>query len=54
MERRLGEALGKRITATAAVDADIIGGVVLRIDDHLIDGSLRTRLRRLRQELSGA
>ena len=54
MEQRLGEALGKQITATASVDSDIIGGVVLRIDDHLIDGSVRTRLRRLRQELSGA
>lgn len=54
MEQRLGEALGKQITATAAVDSDIIGGVVLRIDDHLIDGSVRTRLRRMRQELSGA
>ncbi len=54
MEQRLGEALGKQITATATVDSDIIGGVVLRIDDHLIDGSVRTRLRRMRQELSGA
>ncbi len=54
MEQRLGEALGKQITATASVDSDIIGGVVLRIDDHLIDGSVRSRLRRLRQELSGA
>ena len=54
MEQRLGEALGKQISATAGVDFDIIGGVVLRIDDHLIDGSVRTRLRRLRQELSGA
>ncbi|MDE2934010.1 MAG: ATP synthase F1 subunit delta [Chloroflexota bacterium] len=54
MEQRLGEALGKQITATAGVDSDIIGGVVLRIDDHLIDGSVRTRLRRLRRELSGA
>ena len=53
MEQRLGEALGKQITATADVDADIIGGVVLRIDDHLIDGSVRSRLRRLRRELSG-
>ena len=54
IEQRLGEALGKRITATAAVDSDIIGGIVLRIDDHLIDGSVRDRLRRLRTELSGA
>ena len=54
MEQRLGEALGKQITAPADVDADIIGGVVLRIDDHLIDGSVRSRLRRLRRELSGA
>ena len=54
MEQRLGEALGKQMTATATVDTDIIGGVVLRIDDHLIDGSVRSRLKRLRRELSGA
>lgn len=54
MEQRLGEALGKQITATASVDSDIIGGVVVRIEDQLIDGSVRTRLRRLRQDLSGA
>ncbi len=54
IEQRLGEALGKEITATASVDADIIGGVVIRIQDHLIDGSVRSRLKQLRQDLSGA
>lgn len=54
MEQRLSEAVGKQITATASVDSDIIGGVVVRIDDQLIDGSVRSRLRRLRRELSGA
>ncbi len=53
IERRLGEALGKQITATAHTDSGIVGGVVLRIQDHLIDGSVRTRLRRMRQQLSG-
>ena len=54
MGDRLGQAIDKRVTASASVDPDIIGGVVLRIDDHLIDGSVRTRLRRMRRDLAAA
>ena len=53
IERRLGEAQGKQITATAHIDSGIVGGVVLRIQDHLIDGCVRTRLQRMRTQLSG-
>jgi len=38
-----------------AVDPDLLGGVVVRIGDRLIDGSVRSRLERLRNQLvSGA
>ncbi|GBE10252.1 ATP synthase subunit delta [bacterium BMS3Bbin12] len=48
---RLIEALSRRldckIEAHFEVVPEIIGGVVIRADDHVIDGSIATRLRRL-------
>jgi len=54
METTLGAALGKRVLATATVDPGILGGVVVRVGDRLVDGSVKTRLRRLRLNLEGA
>lgn len=54
LEQRLGEALDRRVTATASVDPEIVGGVVVRVGDRLVDGSVRSRLKRLREELAGA
>lgn len=54
IEQRLSASLGKRVQATATVDPSILGGIVVRIGDRLIDGSVRTRLKQLRRELQGA
>lgn len=54
IEQSLGASLGKRVTATATVDPSIVGGVVVRVGDKLLDGSVRTRLRHLREELQGS
>jgi F-type H+-transporting ATPase subunit delta len=46
---------GGQVALETAVDPDLIGGVVVRIGDRLIDGSVRGRLERLRNQLaSGA
>ncbi len=56
--RRLSEKLardtGKQVELEAHVDASLIGGMVVRIGDRLIDGSTRSRLRRLRTQLERA
>lgn len=57
--RALTEQLERRTGGTVAlelaVDPDLLGGIVVRIGDRLIDGSVRSRLERLRNQLvSGA
>ena len=55
IEARLAELTGGRISLETDVDPSLLGGVVVRIGDRLIDGSVRGRLERLRNQLaSGA
>ena len=52
---RLEAITGGRIALDTSVDPSLLGGVVVRIGDRLIDGSVRGRLERLRGRLaSGA
>jgi len=52
--RKLGEISGKRVDITIEVDESIIGGLMARIGDLLIDGSTRSRLEALRRQLQAA
>lgn len=47
----LGKITGKKVQTIYSVDASLIGGVVIRIGDKVIDGSVRTRLANLREHL---
>lgn len=47
----LGRMTGKRVQVQASVDPSIIGGVVAQIGDTLLDGSVTTALRQLRERL---
>ena len=49
---RLEELTGGRIALETAVDPSLLGGVVVRVGDRLIDGSVRGRLERLRVQLA--
>lgn len=52
---RLEQMTGGRIALETDIDADLLGGLVVRVGDRLIDGSVRGRLERLRNQLtSGA
>jgi F-type H+-transporting ATPase subunit delta len=48
----LGECTGKQVLTNTEVDPSLLGGVVVEIGGRVFDGSLRTRLERLRQSLS--
>jgi F-type H+-transporting ATPase subunit delta len=56
-ERRLAAALsdmyGRPITIRAAVDPRVRGGLVVRVEGEIIDGSITTRLANLRAALAG-
>ena len=51
VSRRLAELVGREVRISVRVDPQIIGGLVVRIGDTLIDGSTRSRLNGLRREL---
>jgi len=52
---RLEELTAGKIALETAVDPSLLGGVVVRVGDRLLDGSVRGRLERLRNQLaSGA
>lgn len=48
---RVGQALGKQVVVHPYVDEAIIGGIVLRMEDKLLDASVRQQLRALREQL---
>lgn len=43
---------GKTVMLDLKIDPEIIGGLVVRMEDKLMDGSVRTRLRDLRRSLA--
>jgi ATP synthase F1 delta subunit len=48
---RIAESTGQQIDLTATVDPDVLGGLVLRVGNSILDASIAARLRRLRDEL---
>jgi F-type H+-transporting ATPase subunit delta len=49
--QQIERASGRKVEATRKVDPDLIGGIVIEAGSHRADGSVRTRLTRLRKEL---
>lgn len=54
LQMRIHKALGKEPVLHPYTDKLMLGGIKLRIGDQLIDGSLASRLKRLRQSLMTA
>jgi F-type H+-transporting ATPase subunit delta len=52
--KRIEDQTGQRIDLDANVDPDVIGGLVLRVGNMVMDASVRGRLERLRKEVARA
>ena len=53
LRARLAQMTGSKIYLQFAVDEELIGGVVTRIGSTLYDGSVRTRLQQIKQQMAG-
>ena len=53
VRRRVGEALGKDAVVHQYVKPEIIGGMILRVGDQVIDASVRRQLDAMRERLLG-
>lgn len=51
IRQKLAKLTGKKLVVATQVDSEIMGGLVAKIGDELIDGSVRTRLMELRKDL---
>ena len=52
--KRIGEQTGNEIELSSKVDPEILGGIVLRVGNFIMDASIRTRLEQLRREVAQA
>ena len=50
--RRIGERAGRKVMLAAKVDPDILGGIVVRIGNSVLDASIRNRLEQLRRAVA--
>jgi len=48
------EVFKTKVNLEEKIDTEIIGGFILRIDDNYIDASIKSKLRKIRKELTGS
>jgi len=51
---QIGQALGKGVTLTQRVDPALIGGLKIKIGDQLIDASVASQLRNMKNKMIAA
>lgn len=51
---RIGEQTGQRVELTSKVDPSILGGIVLRVGNQILDASIKHRLDQLRKHVAQA
>jgi len=50
--KTIGERAGRKVTLAARVDPDILGGIVVRVGNSILDASIRNRLEQLRRHVA--
>jgi F-type H+-transporting ATPase subunit delta len=49
---KIAQGTGQKIELTASVDPDLLGGIVLRVGNSILDASIRNRLETLRKHVA--
>jgi F-type H+-transporting ATPase subunit delta len=52
--RRIEEQTGRRVELSSTVDPDVLGGLVVRVGNMVLDASVRNRLESLRKQVAKA
>ncbi len=52
--RRIGAQTGRKVELSSRVNPDILGGIVLRVGNFILDASIRNRLNQLRKQVAQA
>ena len=52
--KRIEEQTGKRVELSSKVDPDVLGGLVVRVGNMVLDASVRNRLEQLRKQVTKA
>jgi F-type H+-transporting ATPase subunit delta len=52
--KKIEEQTGNRVELSSKVDPDLIGGLVIRVGNMVLDASVRNRLERLRRQVASA
>jgi len=52
--KAIGDQTGRKVELTTIVDADVLGGIVLRVGNSILDASIRNRLDQLRRQVAKA
>jgi F-type H+-transporting ATPase subunit delta len=50
--KTIGERAGRKVTLAAIVDPDILGGIIVRVGNSILDASIRNRLEQLRRHVA--
>ena len=48
----IGRQTGQQVELTANVDPDVLGGLVVRVGNSILDASIRNRLEQLRKQVA--
>jgi F-type H+-transporting ATPase subunit delta len=54
LREKLETGLGRTVALVTTIDPEVIGGLVLRVGDRILDASVRARIRQLRRHLETA
>ena len=52
LQEEIGRQTGRRVELTETIDPDVLGGLVLRVGNQILDASIRTRLDGLRKQVA--